>query len=102
MAISKEAQDRKDAPIYTGFIVYFHDAIREVARLSKIANDQHNPGTLTHWDKSKSKDDADAMMRHIVDGVDEFLDTDGVPHDVKVAWRGMAVLQRRIDADKKK
>lgn len=89
---------RKDIPIYSGFIKYFPLAIAEVAALSKKGNDQHNPGKPLHWDRSKSGDELDAMMRHLTDmagGTEE--DSDGVLHATKVAWRAMANLQKLLE-----
>ena len=99
-----EAELRKATPIYTGFIKYFPFAIEAVARLSKIANEQHHPGTEVHWDMEKSKDEQDAMLRHTVDEAKHekgFLpetDTDGVLHLTKVAWRAMAKLERKLES----
>lgn len=92
------AAERKGVPIATGCIDYFPDAIAAVARLSKVGNDQHNPGKPLHWDKSKSTDEADSLMRHFLDR--GTLDTDGVRHSAKVAWRALALLQREIDAER--
>jgi hypothetical protein len=92
------AADRKAIPIATGFVDYFPDAMAEVARLSKAGNDQHHPGEPLHWDKSKSTDEADALMRHFLDR--GTRDTDGQRHSAKVAWRAMALLQREIDAER--
>ena len=94
------AEERKGIPVYTGFIKYFPLAILEVARLSKIANDQHSPGEPLHWAKEKSKDEPDAMMRHLIDEANgEHFDTDNVRHLTKVAWRAMANLQRTLEHD---
>jgi len=101
MKISKEAQARKDVPVYSGFIKYFPLAIMEVAKLSKIANDQHNPGEPLHWAKEKSTDEPDAMMRHLIDHArGEEFDTDGVRHLTKVCWRACALLQRTLENEK--
>lgn len=93
------ALDRKNLPVATGFIDYFPDAIAAVAGLSKIGNDQHNPGKPLHWDRSKSGDEGDALMRHFLDR--GTVDTDGVRHSTKVAWRALALLQKEIEADRK-
>jgi hypothetical protein len=93
-----DSKARKDIPIYSGFIKYFPDAIAAVAELSRIGNDQHNPGKPLHWDRSKSGDELDAQMRHVLDeaaGVAE--DTDGVMHLTKNAWRAMAALQKALE-----
>lgn len=77
---------------------YFPDALLEVAYTSWIGNEQHNPGEPLHWDKEKSTDEADALIRHLMEA--GTLDTDGVRHSAKVAWRALALLQREIDAER--
>jgi len=94
------AAERKGMPVATGFIDYFPDAIAAIATLSRIGNDQHNPGKPLHWDRSKSGDESDALMRHFLDRGQ--FDTDGVRHSAKVAWRAMALLQKEIEAAKAK
>lgn len=88
---------RKDCPIASGVIDYFPDAMLALARLSKAGNDQHCPGEPLHWDRTKSADDADALMRHFVDR--GRVDEDGQRHTTKVAWRALALLQKEIEAD---
>ena len=92
------AEERKNTPVYTGFIKYFPRAILAVARLSKVANDQHNPGEPLHWAKEKSTDELDALMRHMIDDViGDKTDTDDILHITKVAWRAMANLERELE-----
>jgi hypothetical protein len=93
-----DAQARKAVPVATGVIDYFPDAIAAVAAVSKIGNDQHNPGKPLHWDRSKSTDESDALMRHFIER--GALDTDGARHSAKVAWRALALLQKEIEADR--
>jgi hypothetical protein len=93
-----DAAARKNAPLFSGCIDYFPDALLAVAELSKIGNDQHNPGSPLHWDRSKSGDEKDALARHLVDA--GTLDTDGVRHSAKVAWRALANLQKEIEAER--
>ena len=95
--LPKDAQARKATPIATGVLDYFPDALAAVAQVSKIGNDQHNPGQPLHWDKSKSQDEADALIRHLLER--GTIDTDGTRHSAKVAWRALANLQREIDAE---
>lgn len=97
LELSKEAQDRKAIPIATGVLDYFPLAICAVAQVSYIGNEQHNPGQPLHWDRSKSTDEADAMMRHFRQRGE--LDTDGLRHSAKVAWRALALLQKEIEAE---
>lgn len=95
-----DAKARKAVPIYSGFIKYFPKAIAAVAELSRIGNDQHNPGKPLHWDRSKSGDEMDAEMRHILDMAEQghaATDTDGVMHATKNAWRAMANLEKLLE-----
>lgn len=92
-----DAQRRKDTPVYSGVIKYFPLAIQEVARLSKIGNEQHNHGSPMHWDRAKSGDELDALMRHLIDA--GKFDTDGVRHSTKVAWRALANLEKELEND---
>lgn len=80
-----------------GLLDYFPDACAEVAHVSFVANEQHNPGEPMHWAKEKSTDEADALMRHLVER--GTLDDDGLRHSAKVAWRALALLQREIEAE---
>lgn len=89
---------RKEMPVYSGVIKYFPDAIKYVSRVSFIGNEQHNPGTPLHWDRSKSQDELDALARHLVDC--GTLDDDGLYHDAKVAWRALANLQKLLENNK--
>jgi hypothetical protein len=89
--------NRKEYPVATGVLDYFPDAIMAVSRVSFIGNEQHNPGQPLHWDRSKSTDEADALLRHFIQR--GTIDTDGVRHSAKVAWRALALLQKEIEAD---
>ena len=99
MTLPTEAEDRKGIPIATGCIDYFPLAIAAVAELSKLGNDQHNPGAPLHWDRAKSTDEADALMRHFLER--GTFDTDGARHSTKVAWRALALLQKELENDRK-
>jgi hypothetical protein len=96
----REAKARKEYPVATGVIDYFPDAIKAIAKVSYIGNEQHNPGTHLHWDRSKSGDEADALMRHFLER--GTLDTDGVAHSAKMAWRALALLQKEIEMPAKR
>lgn len=90
-----EAQARKQRPLATGVLDYFPDALLAVAHTSFVGNEQHNPGQPLHWAKGKSTDHADALMRHLKDR--GTVDTDGILHSAKVAWRALALLQTEIE-----
>lgn len=91
-----EAQRRKNQPVARGVLDYFPDALLAVAELSRIGNEQHNPGQPMHWAREKSTDHADCIIRHLIDRGTN--DTDGVGHTVKVAWRALALLQTELEA----
>ena len=92
-----EAKKRKATPVYSGFIKYFPNAIKDVAKLSLIANEQHHPNTPLHWDMDKSKDELDACKRHLIDHASGIeFDDDSVRHLTKCAWRLMAMLERTL------
>ena len=91
-----DAQARKNLPICTGVLDYFPDALAAVAHCSKVGNDQHNPGQPLHWERGKSTDHADCAVRHLLQR--GTIDTDGVPHTAKAAWRILALLQLEVEA----
>ena len=70
-------------------------ALAEIARVSKAGNDQHNPGQPLHWNRSKSTDHWDCILRH---GIERGqIDTDGQLHTAKLAWRALALLQEELE-----
>lgn len=93
-----DAKARKNIPLYSGLIKYFPDALAAVAELSRIGNEQHSPGQPLNWDRSKSGDEHDALCRHLWEA--GTIDTDGVRHSVKVAWRALAALQKEIEQNR--
>lgn len=96
-SLPTDAAGRKQHPIASGFMDYFPDAIVAVSNLSWVGNEQHNPGEPLHWARDKSGDEADTMMRHFMQR--GTIDTDGVRHSVKMAWRALALLQKEIEAE---
>ena len=96
MSLPVEAMDRKNIPIASGVLDYFPDAIAEVAKISLSGNNQHNGvGTPLRWDRSKSTDESDALIRHFMER--GKLDSDGQRHSAKVAWRALALLQKELE-----
>jgi hypothetical protein len=89
------AEDRKEYPVASGVLDYFPDALVAISKLSWRGNQQHNPGQPLHWNRSKSGDEADTMIRHFLQR--GTIDTDGVRHTVKMAWRALALLQKEIE-----
>jgi hypothetical protein len=92
------AEERKRRPVYSGVLQYFPDAILEVAHASWVGSEQHHPGEPLHWDRAKSADEADALIRHLMQA--GTVDSDGVRHTAKVAWRALALLQKELERDR--
>ena len=88
---------RKETPVFSGVLKYFPDAIAEVAKCSFAGQQQHNPDKPLAWDRSKSGDEYDALMRHLIDSTVDDYDTDGTLHLAKVAWRALAGLQKHLE-----
>lgn len=100
MSLPADAKARKAVPIATGVLDYFPDALAAVAECSYAGNLQHNgPNTPLKWDRSKSADESDALIRHFLER--GAVDTDGLRHSAKVAWRALALLQKEIEAERK-
>lgn len=93
-----DPQGRKERPVASGVLDYFPDALVEVAHVSYLGNEQHNPGQPLHWSRGKSGDEADALTRHLLQR--GTLDTDGVRHSAKMAWRALALLQKELEGAK--
>ena len=91
-----DAAARKAVPLQTGLFDYFPDALCAVAELSRIGNDQHNPGQPLHWARDKSTDQGDTLLRHQMQH--GYIDNDKVRHSTKVAWRSLAQLQLELEA----
>jgi len=79
----EDAEERKKYPMFRGCIKYFPNALAAVAKCSYEGNQQHHPDKPLHWDMGKSTDEADALIRHLIEG----------EYD-KVAWRALALAER--------
>jgi len=73
---------------------YFPDALCAVAQVIAQGQQQHQ---TKGWDRTKSTDQADCLLRHFLDR--GLADTDGARHSAKLAWRALAMLQLEIEAD---
>jgi len=92
------SEERKLHPVFSGFLKYFPKAAMAVSAHSLKANEKHNPGAPLHWDRSKSTDEMDALVRHIIDKAGGMIeDEDGLLVDVAIAWRGMANLEKVLE-----
>jgi hypothetical protein len=91
-----DAAARNAIPMADGCLDYFPNALAAVAALSKVANEQHNPGEPMHWARNKSTDHRNKILKHLVDA--GCFDTDGQRHSAKVAWRALALLEDELIA----
>lgn len=96
--LPEEPAARKQYPVASGVLDYFPDALIAVAEVSARGNQQHNPGKPLHWDRAKSGDEGDALIRHFLER--GTRDTDGLRHSAKMAWRALALLQKELEAEK--
>lgn len=89
------AEERKKRPVYSGVIKYFPKALMEVSKVSLAGNKQHHPEKPLHWDRNKSTDELDALVRHLIDA--GKVDDDGILHSAKIAWRALANLEKELE-----
>jgi len=81
-----ENEERKKINIYSGVVKYFPRALVAIALLSAKGSKQLHPHEPMHWDRDKSPDELDSLMRHIID---EDWDA--------VAWRALANLEKKLE-----
>lgn len=96
-SLPEDAEKRNEYPIAEGCLDYFPNAIAEVARLSYLATKQHHPDKPMHWDRSKSTNHRDKILRHVIDS--GSVDDKGIRHSVMVAWRALALLQEELERE---
>ena len=106
MSLPEDSAERKQYPIVTGVLDYFPDAIAEVAHVSWLGSEKHNPGELLHWARAKSMDQEDCIGRHTIErgGFEVVYDQDGnvigrMRHSASRAWRALAALQLELEAE---
>lgn len=95
MQLPTDKKARKEMPLARGLIDYFPNALAEVAHVSFVGNQQHNPGQELHWSRGKSDDHADCIIRHAIER--GTIDDDGIRHSAKLAWRALANLQIELE-----
>lgn len=98
-SLPTDGSERKKYPVASGVLDYFPDALVAVSKVSWAGNEQHNPGQSLRWDRSKSQDEADTMMRHFLQR--GTVDIDGTRHSAKMVWRALAILQKEIEDELK-
>lgn len=101
--MSTDSAVRKSMPVATGFLQYFPDAVLLASWVSRVGNEKHCPGRPLQWDKSKSADEPDAEVRHMLDGFRGLPADPGLEplahlgHLASKFWRAAADLQRACD-----
>jgi hypothetical protein len=95
--LTSDSKARKEQPIARGVLDYFPDAIACIANVSYVANKQHNGDAPMHWAREKSTDHADCIARHLIDR--GRIDSDGLRHSAKIAWRALALLQEELERE---
>lgn len=96
-SLPEEADERNRYPMADGLIDYFPNALAAVSEVSRIGNEQHNPGEALHWARGKSTDHANKVIRHLVDRGKK--DKRGVRHSARMAWRALALLQEELERE---
>lgn len=96
-SLPTDKQARKNMPMARGLLDYFPNALAAVSEVSRVANEQHNPGQEMHWSWGKSNDHADCIVRHLADR-GGFDPDDNLRHSAKNAWRALALLEEELVA----
>jgi hypothetical protein len=86
--LPEDSAARKTYPVFSGLLAYFPSALAAVAHHSYTGNEKHNPGQPLHHDRAKSGDEADALLRHLMEG--DYVGT---------AWRALSLLQKHMEAN---
>jgi len=97
MTLPTDANERKQIPIYSGFISYFPDAMAAVAQHSYNNNEVHNPGEPLHWSREKSTDQLDALARHLTELSLATNLQEEIEYLKAIVWRGAAQLQLKCE-----
>lgn len=97
VSLPEDAAERANFALADGLLDYFPNALSEVAKISKIAGDKHHPGEKLHWERSKSTDHRNKILRHLIDSGKK--DKDGNRHSGALAWRALALLQEELEAE---
>ncbi len=91
--LSQDSAERKQTPMWSGWLQYFPLAHAAAARHSFRMNEKHNPGEPMHWARDKSKDHEDCAQRHLVDVHHFNEETQEYEEACSLFWRAGAILQ---------
>jgi hypothetical protein len=96
-SLPEDDSTRANYPLADGLLDYFPNALAAVAEVSKVAGDKHHPGEPMHWERGKSMDHRNKIVRHLIDSGKK--DKDGNRHSAALAWRALALLQEELEAE---
>lgn len=65
VVLPTDTVERNKLPMCDGLLDYFPLALAAVSHVSKVGNDQHNPGQPMHWARGKSTDHANKIIKHL-------------------------------------
>lgn len=97
--LTEVLRERDRQPVFHGVLRYFPKALRALAEVSRIGNEQHNKGEPLHWAREKSTDELGALVNHLMHvaaGI-ETDEEDGMLHAAKIAWRALANLEKTLE-----
>lgn len=94
-SLPEDDATRATYPMADGCLDYFPNALAEVSKISFEGNQKHNPGEPMHWNRGKSLDHRNKIIRHTVEskGDSELA----IYHAAQAAWRCLAHLQQMIE-----
>ena len=98
--LPEDSASRKEIPLWTGLFEYFPNALAETSRVSFVGNNKHNPGEDIHWARGKSMDQANCVLRHMMDARFGHRDKDGMHHLAYAVWRSLANLQLALEQER--
>lgn len=88
---------REDYPLFDVLVGYFPAAMCELARWTKVGNEQHNPGEELHWAREKSTDHRNKILRHLMDY--DQKESNGFYEAIPMLWRCAALVQELLEKD---
>jgi hypothetical protein len=94
-SLPDDATERNRYPMADGLLDYFPNALAAISEVSRVGNEQHNPGQPMHHARGKSTDHANKVLRHLIDRGKK--DSKGIRHSAYAAWRALALLQEEIE-----
>ncbi len=97
VSLPENDDERNAFPLADGLLDYFPNALAEVARISQVAGDKHHPGERLHWERGKSTDHRNKILRHLIDSGKK--DSKGNRHSGALAWRALALLQEELEQE---